>query len=326
MIGLPTKGRGRERSLLEALQERRARIVHLTHNDLDAVGADAVHRMVHGDVFSIFSSVSAFCSILEQISQVEGRGDLLSITDLGYRREIEEPLAAAAGNGWKIEWRDHHRWEPEAIERVRRMVTLLHLDPSTCACGIVARDMGGEDPRIREIARVVCDYDLWRNQDPRAGVLARVLSRNENREHVRDALMRGEFSNPVIESQYAEIRREMEECIGRSRQYTRIHGNRYRIAIAPLFGYPSETAAAIRDSTGSEIEVLVSHTGRFSIRSVPPISHLIAREFDGGGHPHAAGGSFDFSLLDRIVFLLLKRTSHEKRLVEKAELIGSRTT
>ncbi len=98
-------------------------------------------------------------------------------------------------------------------------------------------------------------------------------------------------------------------------------GERYRIAFAPLYGYPSETAAAIRERLGTEIEVIVNPSGRFSIRSVPPLSHLVARRFGGGGHPHAAGGDFAFSFIDRLGFALLKRSRRYRDLVAAAEAL-----
>ncbi|MDH7593691.1 MAG: phosphoesterase [Methanomicrobiales archaeon] len=312
-------------SLLDSLRERQVHVVHLTHNDLDAVGADAIHRMAYGGVFSIFTSVSNFASMLQLIADLPGKGDLLSITDLGYQRGVEDAMRALQENGWRVEWRDHHRWEEGDIQRVRDLVSLLKVDTSTCACGIVAWDLKRGDPMAEEVARVVCDYDMWRNEDPRAAVLARVVAKNENRAYVRDALVKGIFTDDFIASESLRIEGEMQDCIRWSIRHTRIYGVRYRIAVAPLYGYPSETAAAIRESAKTDIEVLVSSNGRFSIRSVPPISHLVAREFDGGGHPHAAGGNFGFSIFDRFVFLLLKWTVHFQRLVERAEIIGSRT-
>lgn len=306
-------------ALAEAVASRKTHVVHLSHNDLDAVGADAIHRMKHGEIFSIFSSVGAFPAILERVVQQSGRGDLLSITDLGYQNGIDRLLDRARQNGWKIQWRDHHRWEEQEQTRVRDRVDLLHIDTTTCACGIVARDLAPEDPVATEVAKVVCDYDLWKNADPRAAVLARILTRNENRTYVRDRLVEGVFTDAYIEDQFRVAQREMEEDIEQSLRHTRVYTNRYRIAIAPLYGHPSETAAAIREETGSDIEVMVYPSGRFSIRSVPPISHRVAREFRGGGHPNAAGGTFEFSLWDRLLFYILKRNSWQLRLVRVAE-------
>lgn len=42
----PVKKKGP--TLEERVRERTAGIVHLTHNDLDAAGADAIHRRVYG--------------------------------------------------------------------------------------------------------------------------------------------------------------------------------------------------------------------------------------------------------------------------------------
>ncbi|HMK16394.1 MAG TPA: phosphoesterase, partial [Methanomicrobiales archaeon] len=172
------------------------------------------------------------------------------------------------------------------------------------------------------VARVVCDYDLWRNEDPRSAVLGRILSKPGFREHVRDRLTEGVFTDARIEQEYAKLLAEMERDVGKSLRNTRVLGEKYRIAFAPLYGYTNDTAARVRKSFQSEIEVIVSSNGRFSIRSVPPISHLVARQFGGGGHPHASGGTFPFTLLDRIAFLLTKRSRYFEELVAVAESVG----
>jgi oligoribonuclease NrnB/cAMP/cGMP phosphodiesterase (DHH superfamily) len=285
------------------------------------VGADAIHRMAYGDIFSVFCSVGNFPFILEKAAALPGKGDLLSISDLGYQNGIEGKIDLAKKNGWRIEWRDHHRWEKEEIDRIDQRVDLLHVDTQVCACGIVSRDLRPGDPVAAGVAAVVCDYDLWKNEEPQAAVLARVLSREDNRGHVRDCLVKGIFSDSFIEQQYVIIQREMEEEIEKSLRKTRIYENHYRIAIAPQYGHPSETAAAIRKTLQTDIEVLVYPSGRFSIRSVPPISHLIAREFRGGGHAHAAGGTFNFSLLDRLSFIILRSSHQIRQMVTFAESI-----
>jgi oligoribonuclease NrnB/cAMP/cGMP phosphodiesterase (DHH superfamily) len=310
-------------NLMQALSERTEHVVHLTHNDLDAVGSDAIHRRTYGEVFTVWASVGKFLSLFDAVAGAPGRGDLLSISDIGYQQGVEQRLAKARSNGWRIEWRDHHRWKDEEIRAVEKKTNLLHVDVSTCATGIVARDLAPGDAVAEEIARVVCDYDLWKHRDPRSKMLGQVVMRKGCREYVRDNLVRGTIVDERIESEYSEIVREMERDIRKSiRHTTIIEGDRYRIAFAPLYGYPSETAHAIRDELKTDIEVIVSGNGRISIRSAPPVSHIIAREFSGGGHPHAAGGTFPFTLLDRLLFWLIKRNRHYRRLAEKAEAIA----
>jgi oligoribonuclease NrnB/cAMP/cGMP phosphodiesterase (DHH superfamily) len=319
MKGLPFRPKKPSKEVGEALQCRRARVVHLTHNDLDAAGADAIHRMKFGEVFTIFSSVGSFTTLLSVVADSEGRGDLLSLSDLGYQHGADRLLRRAREQGWRVEWRDHHRWQDTEEETVHEVVDLLHVDTERCACGITAGDLLPDDPRAAEVARVVCDYDLWKNQDPRSAILGRVLSRNRNREYIRDRLSEGVILDDRIREEYRKIEGEMQGMIERSLARTRFLGNRYRIAFAPLYGYPSETAAEIRKRLGSDIEVVVSSSGKFSLRSVPPVSHLIARQFGGGGHPHASGGTFSFSLVDRIRFFLLGETPHFRRLAGVAE-------
>jgi oligoribonuclease NrnB/cAMP/cGMP phosphodiesterase (DHH superfamily) len=307
--------------LASAIASRTAHVVHLTHNDLDAVGADAIHRMKFGKdgVFTVWSSVGKFAGLFSLIASCPGKGDMLSISDLGCQKDMEAVTGRARSNGWVIEWRDHHRWREEEIERIKKQVSLLHIDTDVCATGIVARDLAPGDPVAEEVARVVCDYDLWKHADPRSAVLGQVLQRKKNRDHVRDCLVAGIFSDAQIETEYAEIRAEMDTMMDRILRHTTFLGKKYRIAFAPLYGYPSETAHFIRGKKNTDIEVIIGKDGKFSLRSVPPVSHLIAREFGGGGHPNAAGGSFSFTVVERFTWWLFKKSRHFDEFVKIAE-------
>lgn len=310
-----------DEDIVAVIEGRKAGILHLTHNDLDAAGADAVLRMKFGKIATIFSSVGRYPAILSLIAGCEGRGDLLSISDLGYQKGVEAVVRRATENGWTIEWRDHHRWTDAEIALVEPHCVLLHVDTSVCATGVVARDLMPGDAKAAEVSKVVCDYDLWKKEDPRADVLGQVTQRRQHLTYVRNLLMQGKFTDRRVERVYAEIKAEMDADIQASLKQVKIYGKKYRIAFAPLHGYPSETAHAIRDALGTDIEVIVSPNGRFSIRSVPPISHLIARQFGGGGHPNAAGGTLPFTFLDRFFFWLFKRTRRFDDLVAVAEAI-----
>ncbi|HWQ66061.1 MAG TPA: phosphoesterase [Methanospirillum sp.] len=302
---------------------RSAHVLHLTHNDFDAVGSDAVHR-IHfrrDDVYTIFSSVGKFPMYLEIISHIAGNGDTLSISDLSYRRGIEQHLRKIKQKGWRIEWRDHHRWTEDEISLIRKIVDHLHIDTGRCACGICAEDLTPDDVIAEEIARIVCDYDLWKHKDPRSAVLGLVLQREKNREHVRDVLMLGVFDDSLIRSEYSDIMREMKAVMNKTKRASSILGTKYRMAIAPMFGYPSETAAFLRTELKSDIEVLISPSGKFSIRSVQPVSHLIAKEFGGGGHPHAAGGFCRFTPWDKFLLWILKKNRYFRDIAAVADRI-----
>src|SRR5208283_2654204 len=75
--------------LARAVASRTAHVVHLTHNDLDAVGADAIHRIKFGKdgVFTVWSSVGKFPGLFSLVASCPGKGDVLSISDLGFHRD-----------------------------------------------------------------------------------------------------------------------------------------------------------------------------------------------------------------------------------------------
>jgi oligoribonuclease NrnB/cAMP/cGMP phosphodiesterase (DHH superfamily) len=315
------KESGYQERLLSILKGRKNAVVHLTHNDLDAVGGDAIHRMKYGSITSVFCSIGSFPPTLDTLAAIIGNDSVLSISDLGYQRGIEDRIRKVREAGWRIEWRDHHRWSDAERTSCEPYCDLLLIDTSTCGCGICARDLLPDNIQAAEVARVVCDYDLWKHEDPRSAVLGVVLQRKKNRDYVRDRLIEGVFSDPYIEEEYKEIVGEMEEKIRKSIRKASIRGTKYRIAFSPLYGYPSETAERMRKELSTDMEVLVSPEGRFSLRSTAPISHIIAREFDGGGHPNAAGGNFHFSLWDRIRFLLLGKVPKFRKFVDLAETL-----
>ena len=61
---------GENGGLAAAIKRRSEHVVHLTHNDLDAVGADAIHRMKYGhsNVFTIWSSVGKFAVLFSMVA------------------------------------------------------------------------------------------------------------------------------------------------------------------------------------------------------------------------------------------------------------------
>ena len=319
---LPDKSaNGEDSGLANAVKNRSAHVVHLTHNDLDAVGADAIHRMKYGngEVFTIWSSVGKFATLFSLVASCKGKGDLLSISDLGYQKDTETIAGKARANGWNVEWRDHHRWRDDEVKKVTREVSLLRIDTAVCACGIVARDLTPENPlplRLHGLSAIMISGSM---PIPVLQYSGRCSSARKTVSMSGTASLPGYSVTHSSRQEYAEIKAEMDAMMQRSLRHATILGTRYRIAFAPLYGYPSETAHFIRNERKTDIEVIISKDGKFSLRSVPPISHLIAREFGGGGHPNAAGGSFNFTVIERFAWWLFKKSRHFKEFVTIAD-------
>ena len=314
------KTSGKKPTLQEKIVNRTANVVHLTHNDLDAAGSDAVCRMVFGDeIVTLFSSVNRFEWFLAQVSGCNGKGDTLVISDLGYQKGIEDKVRKAHAAGWNIRWFDHHKWTEEEKQRVMPFVESLTVDTSRCATGVLYHALQPNQPYAEEVARVVCDYDLWKHEDPRSAILGIVTSGSSNLKLIRDKLTAGIIVDSEVQQIFDRIEKEKNRCIKKSLKAAKIHQGKYKIVVMPSYGYPSETAAEVRKILQSEIELLVFDNGKFSLRSVPEISHLIAREFSGGGHPNASGGNLGYGWKEKMLFKLFRRVSKQKEFLAAAE-------
>ena len=128
------KTSAKKQTLQEKIVNRTSNVVHLTHNDLDAAGSDAICRMVFGDeLVTLFSSVNRFEWFLAQVAGCNGKGDTLVISDLGYQKGIEDKVRKAHAAGWNIRWFDHHKWTDEEKARVTPYVESLTVDTTRCA-------------------------------------------------------------------------------------------------------------------------------------------------------------------------------------------------
>lgn len=307
-------------TLQDRLREYTGNIVHLTHNDLDAAGSDAVVRMKYGDdILTFFSSVGKFDWFLGQIASYNGKDKTLIISDLGYQKDIEDKVRKVNAAGWKIRWFDHHRWTSEEESTIRQYAASLTVDTSRCATGVLAAELKPDAPFALDIARVVCDYDLWKHEDKRSGILGIVTSGGINLKLVRDKFVRGIIVDEEIEKIYEKIEREKNACMKKSIRRAKIYDGKYRTAIMPSYGYPSETAAEARKVLQTDIELLVFDNGKFSLRSKPDISHLIAREFHGGGHPNASGGNLGYGFKEKLLFKLFHKVSKQEEFLKAAD-------
>lgn len=307
-------------TLQEKIVKRTTNVVHLTHNDLDAAGSDAICRMKFGDdIVTLFSSVNRFEWFLAQVAGCNGKEDTLVISDLGYQKGIEDKVRKVRAAGWNIRWFDHHKWTDEEKARVEPFVESLNVDTSRCATGVLCNELKPEHSGAADVARVVCDYDLWKHTDPRSAILGIVTSGGANLQLVRDKLRVGVIVDDEIQQIFDTIEREKNKCIKKSLRAAKIHDGKYKIVIMPSFGYPSETAAEVRKKLGTDIELLVFDNGKFSIRSVPDISHLIAREFHGGGHPNASGGNLGYGWKEKLLWKIFHHVSKQKEFLQVAE-------
>jgi oligoribonuclease NrnB/cAMP/cGMP phosphodiesterase (DHH superfamily) len=306
-----------ERNFLKALDSFEGLIVHLTHTDLDAVCSDAVHRRKYTSIFTVFSPVRDYVSYLKMLAKYKPRRVMtLSLSDLGGASEIVDAIRTLADNGWKIEWRDHHIWSEGLFDEVKRTVDYIRVDGRYCACEITFQDLLPNDEIARTIAAIGRDRDFWINKDPRSEILSTVINTNNWKTKVSQKLSSGIVIDDEITEEYKLALKNKNEALKRSLESSRLFDG---VAVAKSTGFSSDSASALRNKYKTKIEIIINNNGVFSIRSVEPVSNKIAENFDGGGHPNAAGGTLHFNFADRITFKLLTyRQRKVKKLIKTA--------
>ncbi len=297
------------------------KIVHLTHTDLDAVCCDALFRRKYGNIFTIFSSVQDYNAYLERLAKVRNAAGLtLCLSDLGGRSSVLEALTCLKQRGWRVEWRDHHIWDAQVIGAVMSKIDYLRVSTEFCACEIVFRDLLANDPIAQEIAELGRDKDFWLNKDPRSEILSTAISDQLSRERIVGKLSQGVFIDHEIENMYAAQVRLKKKALSKALRASTIFNS---TAITISNGYSSDVAAMLRSTYHSTTELVLRTNGRFSIRTVAPVSNQIAALFDGGGHPHAAGGSLHFTIAEQLAFRFTSyRLKKVRKLIETASKLS----
>ena len=306
-----------DKEVFRALSRFNGNIVHLTHTDLDAVCCDAIFRRKYGNVLTIFSSVQDYSLYLDAFTQVEGATHLtLCLSDLAGRETSAESVAGLKRNGWRVEWRDHHVWDGSVFKDVARTIDYLCVNRELCACEIACEDLLKSDPIAQEIAAIGRDRDFWVNNDQRSDILSTAISDHASREKIALKLSRGVFTDAEIERMYTVQMARKNKAMSNALRTSALFDH---AAVTISNGYASDVAAMLRDRYQSRTELVLRANGIFSVRTAAPVSNQIAMLFDGGGHPHAAGGNLHFTIAERIGFRFFTyRLKKVRELIEAA--------
>ncbi len=306
-----------QRNFLRALDSFEGSVVHLTHTDLDAVCSDALHRRKYVSVFTVFSPVRDYLGYLNMLAKYKPRrAMILSLSDLGGASGIIDTTKTLADNGWKIEWRDHHIWSEGLCNEVKRIVDYIRVDKRYCACEITFQDLLPNDEIARTIAAIGRDRDFWINKDQRSEILTTVITTNKWKTKVSHKLSSGIIIDDEITKEYKLALKKKNKALKRSMKSSRLFDS---VAVAKGTGFSSDSASELRNKYNTKIEILINNNGVFSIRSVNPVSNKIANNFEGGGHPNAAGGTLHFNFADKITFKFLAfRQRKVKKLIKTA--------
>jgi len=180
----------------------------------------------------------------------------------------------------------------------------------------VFKDLLANDPIAQEIAELGRDKDFWINKDPRSEILSTAISDQLSKERIAAKLSQGVFIDREIEDRYETQMKLKKKALNKALRASALFNS---TAITVSNGYSSDVAAMLRSRYHSVTELVLRTNGRFSIRTVVPVSNQIAALFDGGGHPHAAGGNLHFTIPEQLAFRLTPyRLKKVRELIETA--------
>ncbi len=300
-----TKRRRRLRAWSQAEIQAREVLLFSHQHCLDGVGSAVVTLRALGPdkVGVAYCQPDRMLAALRFVSVFPGRGRTLMIADLSFdpRKfdEIVDACRAVREAGWRIEWRDHHhkQWEGLELDRMREHLAVLTVndDATESGASLQQQALAPDDDFLKRFAETVRDRDIWRNETPDSETLEYAITymgTDAFTQHFLDAPADGPVVDEVIEAA-AQAQRERQvddtQTLAQSAVCrTTAQGEQACVVYGWL---PKNVGLHKLLEDGCTVAANVRPNGKMSIRSRKgaEVCHLIAREFDGGGHPNASG-------------------------------------
>ncbi len=296
--------RRRKARWLAAEAKARTALVVSHGNCLDGVTAAIVTRRALGDGVAVaYAQPGDMAAVLETLATRPGGGRRLLVADLSLQPDQFDAIVAACAalkaGGWAaIEWRDHHhkQWENLPLERLKAHVEPLVVNTTATESGasLQQQALAPNDSFLQALAETVRDRDLWWNKTPDSETLEFALTDLGPKEFARHYLERA--PGPVVDETIAAAakrERDGQQAV----KHRLLSEARYwgdgATRVGVVYGWlPKNTGLhELLEDHGCQVAVNVRPNGKVSLRSRKPaaVCHLIAREFDGGGHPNASG-------------------------------------
>ncbi len=270
--------------------------------------------------------------VLEYLTKFEGNGRKLMIADLSLNPDQYSSIVAACktlkDNGWTIEWRDHHhkQWEGLDLKLLLKHIDVLEVDTKAKESGasLQAHAIAPKDKFAKKLAHVIRDRDLWWNEDPDSETLEYAITRMGDKAFIAHYLRKTK-DDPVVDSTIAKAAEEQKTIIARDADRI-LKGTRYWTApdgrkVGIVYGWLPKNVGLHRVLEQDDVHVAVNvrPNGHMSLRSrqESPVCQEVAREFDGGGHPNASGGTLSLKGL-RFWWYVLRR-GQVRRVAEVAQ-------
>ncbi|TFG98384.1 hypothetical protein E4H12_06235 [Candidatus Thorarchaeota archaeon] len=297
----------------------------------------------YGAFEPVFSSIASRRDTLIVVSDL-GMDDTTS--DI-----VGTNLNRAIAQGCKIVWLDHHQWSEKAIKTILALPNkpVLKINHDFCAAEIVHRVLMPRDAICEELARIAHDTDFNIREIDGATALTDAVSvirfgAIDRREDVSDALypvlsklaengLEGvwddrskKFKDTLLDKRVDHYRKDKKKKMRKAiagHCDTVIHDRLVRVVEIPSgvtstdFGtFAANPENLMIDDTSlvvADLLFMLSQGGMLGIRRGRDtvLCNLVAKQFNGGGHPFAAGGEYglyeDFQAVCDDIFQTLSK-------------------
>jgi oligoribonuclease NrnB/cAMP/cGMP phosphodiesterase (DHH superfamily) len=276
-----------------------AEVLVVADPDADGLACAAIVREVYGEAALIPSSPHELEDGLAAAAEYGEPGATVFVCDLCPDRfeYVAEDLPALVEHADEVRWFDHHQWDDDVAAAVRDAgadLTIGGDDECTADVAVRVLEDGGETvpDRLRDLAAVTRDHDLWLKADERSDDLADyAVWVEDDEEYVETVREHGPDLPEDVLAFLAERRVEKQRLVQRAvdRASMESVGD---LTVGVTYGRCSqnEVADALREQ-GADAAVVVKPAGSASIRGSDDFErcHEVAAQVEGGGHPKAAG-------------------------------------
>ncbi len=298
----------------------------------------------YGAFETVFSNVASRRNSLIIVSD-------LGVDDLTLP-SVLPGITRAVSQGCRVVWLDHHQWSDKAIRAILSLPNkpILKINHDFCAAEIAFKVLMPRDSICEELARIAHDTDFNLREIPAATALTDAVSvirfgAIDRKEDTTDALypllsqlaesgLKGvwnesqqKFNDQLLQKRVEYYRKDKTKKMRKSLAGhcdSMIHDRLVRIVEIPS-GVTSTDMGTFASNPenlqfdGMSLKVadlllMLSQGGMLGIRrgSETVLCNVVAKLFNGGGHPFAAGGEYglydNFQAVCDDVFLILSKS------------------
>jgi oligoribonuclease NrnB/cAMP/cGMP phosphodiesterase (DHH superfamily) len=286
----------------------------VTHRDLDGIAGASLYvycrKLTEDKLKLVFIEPSDLLKILRRYYKL---GRHFVIIDVGLNNDAYNELKDIDLSGVHIEWYDHHVWDQEWVNVLREKGVYLNIDRSTCATGVVAKNVCIEDQnKVKQLIDIVCDADLWRFNRYESTFLFRYTDLgNSGSWRIKVFNTIKAFLEGVVEDIVSTIEEDVSRYVDEELKVLSEMRNEIiqkvvdGMKVCIYFkkrSIPSTSIIGNAMLSICDIAIVVHESLRsLSFRSRRCNVREIAKLFNGGGHPRAAGAPLEIPLVYKVL-------------------------